>query len=679
MTAGPAEPTPSHQGVFGVLRIPAFRRLWINLSLSSLGDWLGLLATTALAAALEHGYAHQAYAVGGVLIVRLLPAVLVGPLAGAFVDRFDRRWTMIVSDIFRFGLYASIPLVRNLAWLLVASFLTECFSLFWIPAKEASVPNLVPRERLEAANQLSLISSYGSAAVAAGAFSILALLNGAIAAAFPFFKTNPVDLALYFDAATFLFSAFTVFRIPEISTASMAATRPPEDQVGMVRAITEGWRFIGSSRWLRGLSVGIAGAVAAGAAAIGLGKLFSLDLHGGNAAYGALFATLFIGLAIGMLAGTRLFAGFSRRRLMGLAIIAAGFSLAVDSIMPNLLLALLSTAFVGSFAGIAWVTGITLVGLEVEDEKRGRTFSFVYTLIRIDMLLVLAAAPFVAGLIGKHHVHLLHVNLRLDGVTLTLLGAGVLAAVSGFVCYRMMDDRVGVPLLLDLLGTLAAPAKRRQGLFIVFEGGDGAGKSTQTSLLAEWLRGSGRQVMVTLEPGGTELGERLRPLLLNRDEDVSPRAELLLYAADRAQHVEELLLPALSTGAVVICDRFTDSTLAYQGAGRNLPAGDVARVARWASGGLVPDLTVLLDVDPAVGRSRRRRGDDRLEAQDHEFHERVRERFLQLAHHRAYRYLIIDASRPADVIAAEVRGRVSAMLRGLPVREASGEVLRAGG
>jgi dTMP kinase len=660
-----------------VLRIPAFRRLWINLSLSSLGDWLGLLATTALAAALEHGYSKQAYAVGGVLIVRLLPAVLIGPLAGAFVDRFDRRWTMIVSDVVRFALYASIPIVRNLVWLLVASFLTECFSLFWIPAKEASVPNLVPRERLEAANQLSLISSYGSAAVAAGAFSVLALLNGAIAAGIPFFKTNPVDLALYFDAATFLFSAFTVFRIPEISTASLAASRPREDQVGMVRAITEGWRFIGSSRWLRGLTIGIAGAVAAGAAAIGLGKLFSLDLHGGNAAYGALFATLFVGLAAGMLLGARLFAGFSRRRLMGLAIIAAGCSLAVDSVMPALLLALLMTLFVGAFAGVAWVTGITMIGLEVEDDKRGRTFSFVYTLIRIDMLLVLAAAPFIAGLIGKHHLRVLHVNLRLDGVTFTLLAAGVIAAVTGFVCFRMMDDRRGVPLLLDLLGSIGAPAKRRPGLFIVFEGGDGSGKSTQAALLAEWLSRTGRQVVLTLEPGGTGLGERLRSMLLSRGSQMTPRTELLLYAADRAQHVDELLLPSLTEGAVVVCDRFTDSTLAYQGAGRNLPDGDVARVARWASGGLVPDLTVLLDLDPAVGRSRRDAPADRLEAQDLEFHQRVRDRYLQLAHHRPYRYLVLDATLPPDALAALVRERVSALLRGIQVRVASEQVVQA--
>lgn len=661
-------------GVFSVLRIPAFRRLWINLSLSSLGDWLGLLATTALGAALVHGYSAQAYAVGGVLVVRLLPAVLAGPVAGAFVDRFDRRWTMIVSDVARFALYASIPIFRNLPWLLAASFMTEVFSLFWIPAKEASVPNLVPRERLEAANQLSLISSYGSAAIAAGAFSLVALLNSAIAAAVPFFKSNPVDLALYFDAATFLFSAFTVFRIPEISRVRMVEVAA-EAQVGMIRGITEGWRFIASSRWLRGLSIGIVGAVAAGAVAIGLGKLFTSDLHGGNAAYGALFATLFVGLATGMFAGSRFFPGFSRRRLMGVAIVASGLALAIDAMMPNLPLVIVVTLFVGAFAGVAWVTGITIVGLEVEDERRGRTFSFIYTLIRIDMLLVLATAPFIAGLIGRHHLRLLHVNVRLDGVTLTLLGGGILAGVAGVFCYRMMDDRRGVPLLVDMLGSLAMPGRRRPGIFVVFEGIDGAGKSTQVTRLARWLEASGRSVVITREPGATALGARLRELLLVPGPAVSARAELLLYGADRAQHVDQVICPALDAGRIVVSDRFVDSTIAYQGGGRGLPASDVMRIARWPSGGLVADLTVLLDLDPVIANRRRVGRPDRLEGEDVEFHARVRERFLDLARYRAHRYLIVDATLPPELIELRIRERLAGMLPArIEAQQAASEV-----
>jgi len=162
-------------GFRGVLAIKPFRKLWIALSLSSFGDWLGFLAQTALAAQLAtgHTYLVQNSSVGLVVFVRLLPAVLLAPLAGAFADRLDRRLTMVIADIGRFSLYVSIPIVHTLWWLFIATFLIETLSLFWIPAKEATVPNLVPRDRLEQANQLSLLTTYGSAPVAALVFALL--------------------------------------------------------------------------------------------------------------------------------------------------------------------------------------------------------------------------------------------------------------------------------------------------------------------------------------------------------------------------------------------------------------------------------------------------------------------------------------------------------------------------
>ena len=170
--------TPEHD-LRGVLAIPAFRRLWTALSLSSLGDWLGLLALTALAPRLaKDGYAAENLAVAGVFIFRLAPAIIIGPLGGVIADRLDRRWTMVVCDVFRFALFLSIPVVATLWWLFAATFLIEVASLIWIPAKEATVPNLVPRERLETANQLSLFTTYGTAPVAAAVFAGLALLTG---------------------------------------------------------------------------------------------------------------------------------------------------------------------------------------------------------------------------------------------------------------------------------------------------------------------------------------------------------------------------------------------------------------------------------------------------------------------------------------------------------------------
>ena len=208
--------------------------------------------------------------------------------------------------------------------------------------------------------------------------------------------------------------------------------------------------------------------------------------------------------------------------------------------------------------------------------------------------------------------------------------------------------------------TVAGP-----GLFVALEGGDGAGKSTQIRLLVEHLAGqhAGREVVVTREPGGTDLGRRIRELVLHGDH-VVPRAEALLFAADRAHHVESLVRPALDRGAVVVGDRYVDSSIAYQGAGRDLDAVEVASISRWATEGLVPDLTVLLDVDPATGRSRRGTEHDRLEAEPTAFHERVRQHFLDLAAAAPQRYLVLDASRPPQELGAEVARAVDGLLEG---------------
>jgi dTMP kinase len=644
--------------VRNVLGFRSFRRLWIALSLSSLGDWLGFVATTRLATELERGYRLELYAIASVIAVRLLPAVIIGPFAGAWGDRFNRRYTMVVADVCRFGLYASIPIVHTLWWLLVASFLIESLSLFWIPAKEASVPNLVPRSHLESANRLSLITTYGSAAVAGTLFALLAEVNHFLGAAFVHFRSNPVDLALYFDAATFLFSAITVFTLREISSP-----RPPTDaageRIGTWQSIVEGWRFIGSSSWLRGLVIGILGAVAAGAAVIGLSPRFIEDLQAGGAGYGILFATIFVGLASGMLAGPVLTRSISRRRVMGLAIMAAGICLSINALMPNLLLAMVFTFLMGAFAGTVWVTGITLVGLEVSDDKRARTFAYIYNMMRLMLLLVVVAAPFTAGLIGQHSTVVGDTRIRLDGVTITMFAAGIAALVVGRICLRMMDDRPDVPLRQDLLAALRRrdpePGRGAGGLFVAFEGGEGTGKSTQAVLLADALRAKGYDVMVTFEPGATPVGRRLREVVLDRaNTAMSARSEALLYAADRAQHVSEVIRPALARGSVVISDRYVDSSLAYQGAGRDLDEHEVRRLSRWATGGLVPDLTVVLDVDPAVGLARATGPGDRIEGEALQFHQRVRSRFLELARRGRGRYFVVDVTS-ADVQAVHAR------------------------
>lgn len=204
-------------------------------------------------------------------------------------------------------------------------------------------------------------------------------------------------------------------------------------------------------------------------------------------------------------------------------------------------------------------------------------------------------------------------------------------------------------------------ARRGPGRFVSFEGGDGAGKSTQQRLLGEWLTELGHEVLLTREPGGTELGQVLREALLHGD-DVDPRTEALLYAADRAHHVHTVIRPALARGAVVITDRYLDSSVAYQGAARNLGPSEIRDLSLWATAGLLPDLTVLLDLDPAVGAARRAGTPDRIEREPGAFHTRVRANFLDLAAAEPDRFLVLDAARPPGELHEAIRARVGALL-----------------
>lgn len=199
-------------------------------------------------------------------------------------------------------------------------------------------------------------------------------------------------------------------------------------------------------------------------------------------------------------------------------------------------------------------------------------------------------------------------------------------------------------------------------MFITFEGIDGVGKSTQLELLQSWLEESGREVVRTLEPGGTDLGQEIRHLLLHRKGDVSPRAEALLYAADRAHHVATKIRPALEAGKVVLSDRYFDSSVAYQGAARELDVQEVLNISLWAVGNLVPDLTVLLDLDAEAAIARRSKTGvepDRLEREKVDFFERARNQFLDLA--AQPRFLVVDANLSVDAIQAIIRQRVAAM------------------
>ncbi|HET6856617.1 MAG TPA: dTMP kinase, partial [Streptomyces sp.] len=282
------------------------------------------------------------------------------------------------------------------------------------------------------------------------------------------------------------------------------------------------------------------------------------------------------------------------------------------------------------------------------------------------------AAPLLAAAIGPQRLASGDFVFAHGGAAFTLMLVGALLLPVAAIVLAKTDDRQGVTLRRDLREALRGgdpdQAPAATGFFIALEGGDGAGKSTQVEVVAEWIRNKGHEVVVTREPGATPIGKRLRSILLDvSSAGLSNRAEALLYAADRAEHVDSVVRPALERGAIVITDRYVDSSVAYQGAGRDLSPTEIARISRWATDGLVPHLTVLLDVSPETARERFTEAPDRLESEPPEFHARVRHGFLTLAAADPARYLVVDAGQDPEAVSTVVRHRLDQML---PLSEA---------
>lgn len=660
-----------------VLRIKPFRRLWTVLGLASFGDWLAIFATAGFAQSLFDDPAAKGAAFSATIVLRLLPSLVLGPVAGVFADRFDRRKTMAACDTARFLLIASVPtvyLITNntaftVVWLAVAQLCIEGAVLIWSPAKEAAVPNLLPQEKYEAANQLSLATTYGIAPPLA--FAVLAVLErGSNVWSNLGSWAEPMVIALYLTAAMFAILAATVyFFIPQISGryGQIAAKT-----TSVWHDLVEGWAYLRTNERVRGLILGMLGAFSGAGILIGVGTVYAATLGAGDAAFYTLAVFLFLGLGAGIAFGPKLIGELSRLRWFGMSIVLAGAGLAIDAVAPHMVFSVIGSVIIGLGAGMAFLAGITLLQRSTEDEIRGRMFAFIAVSARVILMLSMTISAPLAGWQAARQLDLGFTEVQVSMSRILLFVAAGLVVWLGVTAFRSMDDKPGVPVFADLWSSLrgrplsAAVPLASDGFFVVFEGGEGAGKSTQSVKLAAWLKLRGYEAVLTREPGATDIGMRIRSLVLDSggDSAPSPRAEALLFAADRAQHVEKVIRPALERGAVVVSDRYIDSSIAYQGSGRDLGKDEVAWVSQWATGGLKPDLTVLLDVDPAQGLHRAKAGGegDRLEQERIEYHERVRETFLGLAAAEPKRYLVIPAGGTPDEIAAAVREAVAERL-----------------
>lgn len=655
--SSPQLSAPTSHRVRSVLAIPAFRRLWLVTSLAGVCDWMSLLALSALATQLTSGYSAQSFALGGVVATKLLPPLILGPLAGALADKFDRRRVMVVCDLLRCALFVSIPLVGSIWWLLAATLLIEMCALFWIPAKDASVPNLLRRpDQVETANQLALVMTYGVSVIgASGLFALLSRVGAMLGAS----ALDTVYIAVLLSGGSYLVIALTVLlRIPEISGRSQQRR---ESAPGLFALIADGTAFVVRTPLIRGLVTGIIGAFAAGGIVIGSANLYAAGLGGGNAAYGVLFASVFIGLAGGMGAAPRLARRIPHNRLFGAGIVAAGLALVLVSLAPHLFVAIAAVMLVGGFAGISFLTGLTIIGSQVADEIRGRVNAFVQSIVRLTLLGSLAVVPVIVGLVATRTVHVFGAAVPIDGARVVMFAGGLVAAGVGSLAYRQMDDRRTEPMLPDLLAALRRGEPRTgSGVLVAVEGALAEETADQAARLIASLRADGHAV-VELDGGDRD---RARWAAATREASLGGvRARVLAAAAVRADQVERVIRPALDTGAIVVVDRFLASPLAEFGvASTELDPGELDQLVGWATGRLRPDVSVLLDRAPIGARP--------SSGVVGEEHVRVQRLLTHMAAAEPRRHLVVDAAGTPDEVASRVLTGLRPLLPPRPAADA---------
>ncbi|TRV75219.1 dTMP kinase [Streptomyces sp. 130] len=675
--------------------------MWSAQLVGSTGDALALLVLVLLslqAAVLEGsfgtGYRGAAFAVAAVFGARIIStllfgAVLLGPLTSLTAPGgpVDRRWLMIGADGLRLLLLVVAPLwidwtpSNALTMILVTVFVAGAAERLWTVAKESAAPALLPAppiegaavrplpDHLDALRRLSLRTDFAAVPLAAAVLLVATVIGSLLGSGLDWFSFHQAALGSYVAAGLFSasISALYFLELPGTQTprprSPLEGLRRPSAGNGPDKGRT------GSIPLIVATCAAVAGAIATAAA---VAVLHASDLGGGPVTLALLVLALTGGTGVGIRTAGKVLPTLSRRRMLSFATAVTGIALLAMGLVPDTATVVLLAVLAGYAAGVAANTGHVLVDQETEEARRTRIGEHLQAVVRVLIALAAVGGPLVAAAIGTHRLTIGDFVFAHGGAAFTLMLVGALLLPVAVIVLAKTDDRSGVPLRRDLREALRggdpAVAPAANGFFIALEGGDGAGKSTQVEALAEWIRAKGHEVVVTREPGATPIGKRLRSILLDvSSAGLSNRAEALLYAADRAEHVDSVVRPALERGAVVISDRYIDSSVAYQGAGRDLAPTEIARISRWATSGLVPHLTVLLDVAPETARERFTEAPDRLESEPPEFHARVRSGFLTLAAADPTRYLVVDAGQEPEAITTVVRHRLDQVL---PLSEA---------
>ncbi len=620
---------------------------------------MGLIAIVAL---VKRIYDNE-FAIAAVLLARLGPTLLFSPIAGVLADRWDRKKVMVFCDAARAGLILTLPFVESagkvipflnpVVLLFVISALLEMLTLAWQPAKDSTVPDMVENPKhFTHAYSLLLIAAYATFPLSGAIFGVLVKFSEFLGniTGVSSLASNPELSAFILDSGTFLVSAALTLtlRVPP-----RAAKQEPLNFKATRKELVDGLKFLFGHEMIRPWVLGIGGTFAGIGTFMSMAPFFLSDvLGGGPGSFGLLVAAVGTGLGVGFLLAGPASQMFPKDIIFSTVVMLMGICIVVFGSVSTLTPALVFASLCGVFAGFAYPCGYALIQEKLGPNLRGRGSAAVNSVVRLAIVGAAAVAPALVRIIDKASpgpVTLFDQSIDIRGIRVSMWVGGLLILGAGVVTTKA-------------IGVRRHQRPAGSGMFLVFEGGEGSGKTTQIELLRQHLTARGHKVVVTAEPGGTAIGKKLREILLDpATKGLSDKAEALLYAADRAQHVDELIRPTLDEGSIVICDRYIDSSIAYQGLVRGLGADQVRSISRWGTGALFPDMVFLLDYEASLGLERAGEP-DRIEQEGIEFHRRVREAYRLLAERHANRFLIIDGSMSQLEIAAEVRRKVDNML-----------------